>query len=387
MPTDGQSLERKRENYKRSQTLAALPIFKVRTDHRDGAGSSTGAPGGVMGRSSAASSSTTSVGSTTVEGSGRRSLSGGNVSAHNSDPVVPLRGAHFSGRHSHDKEESVKKHSLIPGSRRDTGTGVNPHSTKRLGRTPSSPSVLFYKVKERIREKVVEASTEWPHMAAIVQERRQRAADAFEARMSIRRQKGLHGGSMSVDYDAELQPLVDENSVPVTATTLHKARRIRIWSDPASHHRTSSSGSSATVSVVSCSAAGSFDKESAKSAFRRRSISDDTYNMQQRSSTGSSVTGYGSGVGMRAGRDRLFGRRPQSHRLQTQITQVSQHLPLYVMTVYTRRDMAYTIIPDFKMGRTTLAQTSKIWIWKTYIPGGNPVPLPLAGSVPAHFDW
>ena len=145
-----------------------------------------------------------------------------------------------------------------------------PPQTKRLGRTPSSPSVFFSKVKERIREKVYETSAEWPHMAAIVQERRQRAADAFEARMSIHRQNAAlqgHGTGNEPETHA-----CDESS------SGHKGRRVRIKSDQMVPHRASPSSSCGS------STSNSFDKEGAKSAFRRRSISEDTYNRQPGSS-------------------------------------------------------------------------------------------------------
>ncbi|ESO11580.1 hypothetical protein HELRODRAFT_190011 [Helobdella robusta] len=59
----------------------------------------------------------------------------------------------------------------------------SPNSVKSFNRTPSSPSILFNKVKDKIREKVMEASTEWPQMAIIIQERRQKAVEEFEARL------------------------------------------------------------------------------------------------------------------------------------------------------------------------------------------------------------
>lgn len=141
-----------------------------------------------------------------------------------------------------------------------------PQQAKRLGRTPSSPSVFFSKVKERIREKVYETSAEWPHMAAIVQERRQRAADAFEARMSIHRQHAALQGHGTAN---EPEVHTDEPS-----SSGHKGRRVRIKSDQTVHHRASPSSSCGSTT------SNSFDKEGAKSAFRRRSISEDTYNRQ-----------------------------------------------------------------------------------------------------------
>lgn len=168
-----------------------------------------------------------------------------------------------SGHHSHQLDQGSATASY-------RGHGPQqpaaPSAAKRLGRTPSSPSVFFSKVKERIREKVYETSTEWPHMAAIVQERRQRAADAFEARMSIRRQKTIH---------AATRPVIDADGGGDGGEDHRGGGGGRRPTSKSQHHKASPCSSCGS----GCSGS-SFDRERAKSAFRRRSISEDTYNRQ-----------------------------------------------------------------------------------------------------------
>jgi len=145
---------------------------------------------------------------------------------------------------------------------------------------------------------VFETSAEWPYMAAIVQERRQKAAEAFEARMSLQKKAGLGlgvgltGGGSRGGGDMEDDVAAGSNVKPV--------RRVRIRSDPVSHRRTPSSGSGGSggggaggggggsVAAVSST----YDKDSAKHAFRRRSISEDTYNRQP---SGGGVGAVGEG--------------------------------------------------------------------------------------------
>lgn len=156
-----------------------------------------------------------------------------------------------------------------------------PH--RRLGRTPSSPSVLLSKVKERIREKVFETSAEWPHLAAVERERRQRAALAFEqslrcgnvalARQTSRgrlhqpvtsRHPGrLHASDDVLNSSGQERPGSDD-----------KLRRLRLRSDPSRRSCPTDVTDVPTVEM----AVRSFDKAAARLAFRRRSISEDTYN-------------------------------------------------------------------------------------------------------------
>ncbi|KAK2147985.1 hypothetical protein LSH36_523g00031 [Paralvinella palmiformis] len=121
---------------------------------------------------------------------------------------------------------------------------------KRLGRTPSSTSMLLNKVKDRIREKVFQTSTEWPYAAAIIQERRQRSVDAFEARLARSRK------SLEEEIEFEQVPLKD----------LHdKRKRARMKSEPIPALILTQTDSEVPPAEV------------ARIAFRRRSISEDTY--------------------------------------------------------------------------------------------------------------
>ena len=57
-------------------------------------------------------------------------------------------------------------------------------------KSPTTPSVLFSRVKERIREKVFQSS-EWPNAAAMMQEKRQKANDALSASLNSRKNLNL----------------------------------------------------------------------------------------------------------------------------------------------------------------------------------------------------
>lgn len=137
-----------------------------------------------------------------------------------------------------------------------------------LGRTPSSPSVLLNKVRDIIREKVFETSVDsGPDAAAVERERRQRAADAFEAqrrrlqRMSTTSSSGCGGGSWNQSTDESH----GSNSNVVMRQTHSVVRRTRTRSDPARRPP---------------SRPQSFDRdlEEAKTAFRQRSTSEEAYN-------------------------------------------------------------------------------------------------------------
>ena len=61
----------------------------------------------------------------------------------------------------------------------------NRSSVAAGAKSPTTPSVLFSKVKERIREKVFQSS-EWPNAAAMMHEKRQKANDALSASLNSR---------------------------------------------------------------------------------------------------------------------------------------------------------------------------------------------------------
>lgn len=186
-----------------------------------------------------------------------------------------------------------------PGSTTATTIKSTPHSRRPssrrlglLGRTPSSPSVLLSKVRDMIRDKVVETALDGgPHAAAIERERRMRAADAFEAqrrrqqRMSRQATSCSSGGSASVWNQS-----IDESSAAsscsggnvVTSTTGTRptqtphgvVRRTRTRSDPARHP--GGAAGSRPPSTERVESGGRV--AAAQSAFRERSTSEDTYN-------------------------------------------------------------------------------------------------------------
>lgn len=143
-----------------------------------------------------------------------------------------------------------------------------------LCRTPSSPSILLSKVREKIKEKVIETSVEWPSMAVIVQEKRQKAVSAFEAQFS----HGVHG-VLLVDHE---DPSVKQNcaSKLIVKKVLTQSR--------------STSGEITSV------------RERSRLELRRRSISMDTFERMSRPISGdkcltSSKADLGGGGGGRGG--------------------------------------------------------------------------------------
>ncbi len=74
-----------------------------------------------------------------------------------------------------------KRSSLESGENKSASAGA---------KSPTTPSVLFSRVKERIREKVFQSS-EWPNAAAMMQEKRQRANDALSANLNSRKNLNL----------------------------------------------------------------------------------------------------------------------------------------------------------------------------------------------------
>jgi hypothetical protein len=165
-------------------------------------------------------------------------------------------------RPSPAKRTQLKQRSISVYNTNDASGHQEVKKTK-LGRAPSTPSVLLSKVKERIREKVFQASTEWPHAAAIVQERRQRAVESFEAKLSRKK---------SGEVEIEQIPMKD----------LHgKKKRGRMRSDPipvvvATSSKESDDFCPCDSPQPSCSTEGP-SPQAARMAFRRRSISEDTY--------------------------------------------------------------------------------------------------------------
>ena len=71
-----------------------------------------------------------------------------------------------------------------------TSLESNDHKSASGAKSPTTPSVLFSKVKERIREKVFQSS-EWPNAAAMMHEKRQKANDALSANLNSRKNLNL----------------------------------------------------------------------------------------------------------------------------------------------------------------------------------------------------
>lgn len=132
-----------------------------------------------------------------------------------------------------------------------------------LCRTPSSPSILLSKVREKIKEKVIETSVEWPSIAVIVQEKRQKAVSAFEAQLSQ-----VHGVLLATHED----PSLKQNcaSKRIVKTVLTQSR--------------STSGEITSI------------RERSRLELRRRSISMDTFERMSRPSLSRTEFGGGGGV-------------------------------------------------------------------------------------------
>ena len=132
---------------------------------------------------------------------------------------------------------------------------------QNLERSPSSSSNLFTKVKDRIVETMFQTSTEGPHWAAIVQERRQRAAGEYEARMS-----GYMTHRKEILEDANSCGDEFQQRIP-----------------PPPHGRTRSANNCSETSGCPTTTSGQHlaplqaKREKARIAFRRRSISQDSY--------------------------------------------------------------------------------------------------------------
>lgn len=147
-------------------------------------------------------------------------------------------------------------------------------TTKRssLERSRSISALLFTKVKDRIVEKMFQTATEGPQLAAIVQERRQRAADEYEARLQT-------GGALLKGHRKDqlgsggLQ--VDEKSQFSGGSNIGASRRLRgsLGSSPIKELPITEEGGTGEDPEV-------HEKiRIARAAFRRRSISQDAAQM------------------------------------------------------------------------------------------------------------
>ena len=159
-------------------------------------------------------------------------------------------------------------------------TASKPASSHRrlLGRTPSSPSMLLSRVRELIREKVVETTVDRTDLAAMERERRQRAADAFVESLHRRQQQQ----QQQHHEHRHSSGSVDAATAPSVLARRSVVRKHRTRSDPASSRlrRCSLNPEMTTTGEIPLQAIGGAPPPPAnvaKSAFREyRSTSEDT---------------------------------------------------------------------------------------------------------------
>jgi len=245
--TQQKQLCRKRETYRRSKTLAALPASQTLQPR-----------------------STQQQQQQQQQGTGTELALAAAPSL--SQPIL----SQSSSRASHSSVSSV---SLEPQQTPPPLQATASQRRRRLGRTPSSPSDLLSRMRELIREKVVETTVNRGDLAAVERERRQRAADAFVQSLRRHHQQQLHRHS-SGSVDITTPP-----GLPLSSSVLRRSgvHRHRIRSDPASSLlRRSSPGPEALSTEIPLQCvAGSTDE--AKSAFREyRSTSEDTTSRRHR---------------------------------------------------------------------------------------------------------
>lgn len=257
---------RRRQAYRRSKTVAELPADHVIESSLSGRRSSRGSTG-----------------------SGGVFVAGGATPPQSSSSSSDIHPVHHFIHHHHQytpppqqQQPSFHTGSIrLPGSghssqrRRHrqqhpaaaaaiTASSGHPVPTEKpLGRVPSSPSVLLCRVRDIIREKVVDqtrslALDDGPRAAAIERERRQRAADAYEAARRRRQERmsrqstasSSQGGGGASSFWRRSDSgggcgsggggsgSIDES------TTSTSSRRSRTRSDPAGKHGSSSGGTS-----------------------------------------------------------------------------------------------------------------------------------------------
>jgi len=243
---DHKQLRRKRETYRRSQTLTALPASLSLHPH--------------------------SISQQQQQGTESAPVAGPSQS----QPVLFRSSSRTSGS-SVSSTSAVEPHNTPP--------PQQPTASQRravLGRTPSSSSVLLSRMRELIREKVVETTVNRSDLAALERERRQRAADAFVESLRRHQQQQQHRHSSgSVDVSTPPGLALSSSLRRRMGTCRHRTR-----SDPASSQlRLCSPGLEALPGEIPLqSMAGS--SAVAKSAFREyRSTSEDTSSRSQRTTT------------------------------------------------------------------------------------------------------
>lgn len=237
-------LRRKRDTYRRSKTVAALPAS---LPHQC---------------------------SITQQQQPQSTELASSSSASHSQPVL-FRSSSRTSRSSVSSASVDLQHTPSTTSR------TAPH--KRLvGRTPSSPSMLLSRMRELIREKVVETTVNRSDLAAVERERRQRAADAFVE--SLRRHQQRQQQQLLHRHSSDSAAVTAGLALSSSLVSRSSARRNRTRSDPLSTWlRRCSPGSETLAGERPLPTVGSSSKDVAKKSFREnRSRSDDTNSHRHR---------------------------------------------------------------------------------------------------------
>lgn len=269
------ALRRRRATYQRSKTLGSLPLHLIQQ--------------GPLDRRCAARDSNES-GTITEELNLLSPIDDSPVHVLSAETLRPSTEAHYSAAvgavsPAGDGLPYVFRPSTSPRRRPSPSDFAISHPTGGLGdvaatkrssleRSRSISAVLFTKVKDRIVEKMFQTATEGPQLAAIVQERRQRAADEYEARLQtgalLKGHRKDQQGSGGLQVDEKFQ----FSGSSVGCSNIGASRRIR-----------GSLGSS-PIKELTITEEGSIGESEtheririARAAFRRRSISQDDAQM------------------------------------------------------------------------------------------------------------
>ena len=248
-PTSLQVLQQRRASYTRSLTVGSIPVNLNKPERNTGSARNLNPSEDASSRNlSRHSSNSSSLSAHTTHHDPQRARKVRPLRSTVSVPIQP----HGGGIDGHPK-------SPVFASLFQAGSGgrrsIKQSSSGRrvLGRTPSSPSILLSKVKDRIRERVI--GVEWPIMAAaVLQEKRQKAAQAFEARLQtmVRQSFDMQVDRAGGDIDTDCKSPTNESVSGSIGSGQHDTF-------PSSGARLSKSR----------------DREDARVAFRRRSVSAD----------------------------------------------------------------------------------------------------------------
>jgi len=235
--THNKQLRRKRDVYRRSQTLAALPASLSHLQPRS-----------------------------ITQQQQQQCIELVSVAAPSQSQPVLTRSSSRTSR------SSVSSMSAEPALPQQSTAGRTAPQRRLLGRTPSSPSVLLSRMRDLIREKVVETTVDRSDLAAVERERRQRAADAYVESLRRRQQQQQHRHSSD--------PVDITTGLALSSSVARRsagARRHRTRSDPASSWlQRLSPGPETLAGEIPLQSIGR-STDVPKNAFREyRSISEDT---------------------------------------------------------------------------------------------------------------